>query len=155
MRRADLALVHPLPNPIHMTLEVQLAIASLRSNRLSLNPCLAQIRLLQGSAAGDRQAMEAAAASARADREKLTADLAAARADLEQSHRDLEQSKDEISGLRVDMAALQAEHQAKVQGLMAQIAGLEADVRRAQQQGQGDAATAAKQVCSDLTICTP
>ena len=59
---------------------------------------------------------------------------------------ELEQRSSELSVLRAELASLQTEHQAKVAALVAQIASLEQDVMRAQQQGQGDAASAARQV---------
>ena len=52
----------------------------------------------------------------------------------------------ELSGLKTELLDLQAEHQSKVKELEAHVSDLEEAVRRAQHQGQGDAATAAKQV---------
>ena len=55
----------------------------------------------------------------------------------------------ELSGLRTELSNLQAEHLSKVKELEAHVSELEEAVRRAQHQGQGDAATAAKQVGGD------
>ena len=61
-------------------------------------------------------------------------------------HQDLEQRVSELSDTRAELSKLQTDHVSRVQALEAQISNLEAAVRLAQQQGQGDAASAAKQV---------
>ena len=61
---------------------------------VALTPCdphttscavCAQIRLLEGSAAGDRSAMDKASADARAEKERLAAELEAIRGELGQT----------------------------------------------------------------------
>ncbi|GAX74041.1 hypothetical protein CEUSTIGMA_g1491.t1 [Chlamydomonas eustigma] len=109
-----------------------------------------QIRILELSSAGDRDAMDKAATSARADREQLSSELLSTKDQLKNTSKELESRTAELASLQDALSKLQLDHASRIKGFEAQVSGLEEDVRRAQEQGQGDAVSAAKQAHEDM-----